>query len=412
VAGFGTKAAAAAFCHDLFSSDEDTMAGFGWSHRSVNWRAAALLGLISSTFSTLVSQFMAARIGRDAVVDWMVVATIPLREGVLQIEPSWPVIAAGVLFHQWADFSWVIVFFGLLGRWTAHLKPGALLLIALPWAILTSASEWFFLVPLLPFWQPIFTLDQPYWVGLLVHAASASMYPLFPWLRDWLAGRRPSPHRRFAAVWSSLAATGLLALGLLAYLGWQERELPWMGNNLAYDQSYMRRMTAHHEQGIQLALLATDKAQDSDLRALARLIAANQKGEIAVFRQWWRSWFAGELLPFSPEDHATMPGMIPAEQIEILTRTEGSQFDPLFVSLMTAHHTGAITMADEVVRSDADLRLKLMAHAIRHSQQGEIELMHSSEGIAAVRSATLSLIAPWAAAPAEQRTQAPLAHQH
>jgi len=34
-----------------------------------NWIAAAQLGLVSSTFSTLVSQLAAARIGRDAPVD-------------------------------------------------------------------------------------------------------------------------------------------------------------------------------------------------------------------------------------------------------------------------------------------------------------------------------------------------------
>jgi uncharacterized protein (DUF305 family) len=181
---------------------------------------------------------------------------------------------------------------------------------------------------------------------------------------------------------------------------------------MAYDQSYMRRMTAHHEQGVELAILAADKAQDPNLRALARLMAANQKGEIAVFQQWWRSWFPGTLLPASPEDHATMPGMVSVEQMEGLKRTDGAQFDPLFVSLMTAHHNGAIAMADEVVRSDADLRLRLMSHAIRHSQQGEIQLMHGREGWAAVRSATLSLIAPWAAAPAEQKAQAPLTLRH
>jgi hypothetical protein len=58
------------------------------SAAQVNWRTAALLGLITSTFSTLVSQFMAGRIGRDAAADWMVVASIPLRDGVLQSEPS------------------------------------------------------------------------------------------------------------------------------------------------------------------------------------------------------------------------------------------------------------------------------------------------------------------------------------
>src|SRR5215212_8970626 len=109
----------------------------GWwrSGTGLNWRAAALLGLVSSTFSTLVSQFLAARIGRDAVVDWMVVATIPFRDEMLQAEPSWPVILAGILFHQWADFSWAVVFFGLFGRWTAGLSPRTILLIAGPWAL-------------------------------------------------------------------------------------------------------------------------------------------------------------------------------------------------------------------------------------------------------------------------------------
>lgn len=42
-----------------------------------NWIAAAELGIISSSFSTIVSQLFAARLGRDALVDWMTVAAIP-----------------------------------------------------------------------------------------------------------------------------------------------------------------------------------------------------------------------------------------------------------------------------------------------------------------------------------------------
>ncbi|GGC66337.1 hypothetical protein GCM10011504_50380 [Siccirubricoccus deserti] len=185
-----------------------------------NWRAAALLGLITSTFSTILSQLAAARIGRDAMVDWMIVAAIPLRDLAIQVEPGWVVILAGVLFHQWADFSWAVIFFGLLGRWTAHLRPRTLLLIAVPWAVFTSSTEWLFLVPILPFWQPIFTLNQPYWIGFLVHVSAALLYPLFPWLRDWVAGRQPSPHRHFARIWGGLAATGVCVLGILAFLGW------------------------------------------------------------------------------------------------------------------------------------------------------------------------------------------------
>jgi len=228
------------------------------------------------------------------------------------------------------------------------------------------------------------------------------MYPLFPWLRNWLAGRRPSPHRRFTVVWSSLATAGLAVLGVLAFFGGQNRELPWMGGDQAYDQSYMRHMTAHHAQGVELAQITIGKAQDPYLRNLAQLMAANQKGEIAIFEQWWRSWFPGSLPPASPEDHATMPGMIPADRMDALRSADGARFDPLFISFMTAHHEGAIAM-DEALREAGDPRLKLMSHAIRHSQRGEIELMHGSEGLAAVKSATLSLSAPSGGAPLPNR---------
>src|SRR3954454_19510625 len=149
----------------------------------LNWRAAALLGLISSSYSTLISQLTAARLGRDAAVDRMSVAAIPARDWALQSEPTAASIAIGIAFHQWADFSWALVFFGLFGRWTSRLSPGAIAIVALPWAVLTSALEWFVLVPVFPFAQPIFTLQQPYWIGLMVHASSAVVYPVFWWLR-------------------------------------------------------------------------------------------------------------------------------------------------------------------------------------------------------------------------------------
>lgn len=305
------------------------MAGSWWSRRSVRWRAAVIMGLIVSTYSTVMSQLAAGRIGRDAVVDWMVVAAIPLREGVLQVEPSWPVIAVGIAFHQLADFSWAVVFFGLLRRWTADLAPPrALLLVAVPWAFFTSSTECLLLVPVIPFWQPIFTLNQPYWIGFLVHVSAALLYPLFPWIRDRLDGRAPSPHRRFAAVRSSLAAAVVLGLGVLALMGSQDREFPRMGGDDADDQAYMRRMAAHHVQGIGIAEIAMEKAQDPCLRAIARLMAANRKGEIEVFGQWWRSWFDGPLPPATPEDHAGMPGMIAADRIENLRRAEGATFAP------------------------------------------------------------------------------------
>src|SRR3954470_13595755 len=180
-----------------------------------NWRAAALLGLVSSSYSTLISQFGAAQLGRDAAVDWMSVAAIPARDWALQSEPSWSSIAIGIAFHQWADFSWALVFFGLLGRWTSRLSPAAIALLALPWAVLTSALEWFLLVPVFPFAQPIFTLQQPYWIGLLVHSSSAVVYPLFCRLR-WPDRGQGSRQDLFLKCWSAGLAIALLLTSFAA----------------------------------------------------------------------------------------------------------------------------------------------------------------------------------------------------
>jgi hypothetical protein len=263
--------------------------GAALSEPKSNWIAAAELGLISSSFSTMVSQLFAARIGRDALVDWMTVAAIPMRDVALSVEPSWSAILVGIAFHQWADFSWAVIFFGLLGRWTAGLSPWRIFLLAMPWAMFTSASEWFVLVPLFPFQQPIFTLQQAYWIGLLVHMSSAAMYPLFAWLR-WPLGRAPATASvRTAKAWGAggLALICLLAaLAVAGRLGW---EWPWMGGDREADQTYLRHMTTHHAQGIELARLGEQRAQDPHLRALARLMVASQVGEVRLFEGWWRS---------------------------------------------------------------------------------------------------------------------------
>ena len=246
------------------------------------WIAAAYLGLISSTFSTVVSQLSAARIGRDALVDWMSVAAIPTRDWALAAEPSVGAVAVGMAFHQWADFSWALVFFGVLGRWTATRGPAWLAVAAVPWAILTSSLEWFVLVPLFPFWQPIFTLQQPYWIGFLVHLSSASMYPLFFWLRRSPSERRALQGRAFLQIWSLAAIAGILLLGTSAFFAAYDRELPWIGRDPTIDQTFIRHMLTHHEQGILLAEIAAEKASDPHLRALSKLMIASQRGEARI----------------------------------------------------------------------------------------------------------------------------------
>ncbi|MEY9185509.1 uncharacterized protein (DUF305 family) [Bradyrhizobium sp. USDA 326] len=359
--------------------------------RRSRWVAAAELGLISSTFSTIVSQLFAARIGRDAAVDWMTVAAIPARDWAISSEPSWSAILTGIAFHQWADFSWALFFFGVLGRWTEDLRPVTILLLALPWAVFSSGMEWFVLVPLFPFWQPLFTLQQPYWIGLLVHGSSALMYPLFARLR-WRAGTAPGRDVRFTNMWSTGAVAVVALLGITALFGSRGYELPWMGRDRDLDQAYIRHMTAHHAQGIELAQVAAARAQDPHLRKLAMLMVASQAGEVRIFENWWLSWFDTEMPDCSTEERAAMPGFLTAAEMRQVKTAPPDQFDTLFVETMSKHHRGAVSMADRMWHSGGDLRLRIMAHAIRHEQQGEIALMRGTSGVAAVVTAFRNML--------------------
>lgn len=361
------------------------------SRRRSRWIAAAQLGLISSTFSTIVSQLFAARIGRDAAVDWMTVAAIPARDWAISAEPSWSAILAGIAFHQWADFSWALVFFGVLGRLTADLRPLTILLLALPWAVFSSSMEWFVLVPLFPFWQPLFTLQQPYWIGLLVHGSSAVMYPLFARLR-WRRGAAPARDVRFTNAWITGALALIALLGATALFGSHGYEPPWMGHDRDADQTYIRHMTAHHAQGIALARIAAERAQDPHLRKLAMLMVASQTGENRIFETWWLSWFDTEMPDCSSDERAAMPGFLTQAEMRQVKAAPADQFDTLFVETMSKHHAGAVRMADQMWHSAGDLRLRVMAHAIRHEQQGEIALMHGASGIAAVATAFRNML--------------------
>jgi hypothetical protein len=82
-----------------------------------------------------------------------------------------------------------------------------------------------------------------------------------------------------------------------------------------------------------------------------------------------------------------MPGLLDAGEVERLGSTEASSFVVLFLELMTRHHAGAVAMADAQLRDGSDPRLRIMAQAIRHEQQGEIALMHGMSGGGAVSAA-------------------------
>jgi uncharacterized protein (DUF305 family) len=91
-------------------------------------------------------------------------------------------------------------------------------------------------------------------------------------------------------------------------------------------------------------------------------------------------------------ERADMPGYLSSEQMQQARSAPPNQFDRTFIQLMTAHHAGAVKMADQQWDSRGDPRLRIMAHAIRHAQQGEVALLNGIEGISGVRTAAQNMI--------------------
>jgi uncharacterized protein (DUF305 family) len=246
-------------------------------------------------------------------------------------------------------------------------------LITLPWAALTAAIEYYLILPWL---QPLLREQVPYWTALGVHISSGLAYPVYYWWRGHLDGQKGENFRFGRMV--GLTLIGLLGsmagLSLLA----KKKEPPWpLGPKLAQDtdQSFLRRMTWHHEVGLNIARLAAARSIREELRMLARLMTAQHDAELDLMRHWWQSWYDEEMTPLSPQEYQAMKGLPSSAELDRLAEKTAFAFEDKFLVLMIAHHQGAIDMATEVIELGADPRVKLLADSIRHVQRNQIDRM-------------------------------------
>ena len=148
----------------------------------------------------------------------------------------------------------------------------------------------------------------------------------------------------------------------------------------ASDAQFMRDMIPHHQQALEMSRLAPDRTNSPALLEIAGKIEAAQGDEIAFMEQWLTS--RGESVDRSPAhgDHHTMKGMATEAQMAALAVASGVAFDRQFLSLMIAHHEGAIEMVEALMEqpgSAYDPTLFEFTTDVTNDQSKEIELMHS-----------------------------------
>jgi uncharacterized protein (DUF305 family) len=151
----------------------------------------------------------------------------------------------------------------------------------------------------------------------------------------------------------------------------------------AADSQFMQDMIPHHHQAIEMAALVGDRTNRQELIDVAGRINASQDDEIKFMQDWLRE--RGEPVPEPTAHHAmhtthTMAGMATPEQMAELAAAQGTAFDRLFLTLMIAHHEGAVRMVEELLElpgSAYDAVLFEFTSDITNDQTAEIERMHA-----------------------------------
>ncbi len=146
------------------------------------------------------------------------------------------------------------------------------------------------------------------------------------------------------------------------------------------DVGFAQDMSDHHDQAVQMALLAIDRASSQAVRTLAVEILSSQRRENGVLEQFLRDRGLARADPqrtvmewmHEPVAHDRMPGLASAEEMVALTNAEGAAFDQQFVDLMIRHHEGGVHMAQYAAEHAETQYIRDLASRIVVAQNDEV----------------------------------------
>ena len=148
------------------------------------------------------------------------------------------------------------------------------------------------------------------------------------------------------------------------------------------DVTFMREMIIHHNQALEMSILASNRTNNESVLDLAERIEVTQDDEISFMRNWLieRSKTAPDLehIHHHHADHK-MAGMATTDQIKQLKDSMGTEFDELYLTLMIKHHDGAIKMVEHLrdqPGSAYDSTLDEFVSDVANDQAVEIERMN------------------------------------
>lgn len=148
------------------------------------------------------------------------------------------------------------------------------------------------------------------------------------------------------------------------------------------DVEFTQAMIVHHEQAIQMAALAEDRAENEEVRSLATRIGEAQQPEIDRMKEWLEAWGEDDADADAGMGHddtdmgsGDSMGMMSGEDMAQMEAASGAEFDRMFLEMMIEHHRGAIAMAQEVQADGSHPDVLALADDVVADQEAEVEEM-------------------------------------
>jgi uncharacterized protein (DUF305 family) len=152
------------------------------------------------------------------------------------------------------------------------------------------------------------------------------------------------------------------------------------------DITFAQGMIPHHQQAVDMAAMAAEKATNAQVKALASRVKGAQDPEIQQLTDMLEQWGAPTEPP-APSSESSMPGMdhgdmsgggmMTDEDMRQLEAATGADFDRMWVQMMIEHHQGAVAMARAELEQGENAEAKALAQKIVTAQEAEITEMQA-----------------------------------
>lgn len=154
----------------------------------------------------------------------------------------------------------------------------------------------------------------------------------------------------------------------------------------------MQGMILHHAQAVEMTAMIESRTENKNVRLLGARISQSQADEMKFMQRWLEVREQPVSMPMaempashshgqhSPGHQMVMPGMLSSEQMNALSKANGSEFDKLFLTGMIQHHEGALVMVEDLfdtAGAGQDAELFNFASDVDSGQRAEINTMRN-----------------------------------